>query len=492
MKKLLLLLILCLSSVSSSKKRAVQFRYPYRLLPEGTKQNHYNVSQDEFLCFENMQEKIPPYRTLISCLLPYQSGTGCEEIWGSHSVVIKVLGDIEFIRLASFPSPLPDSSSSHGVVVPLSGVRLLQLVSPSFDEYIQEIVQFPSEKIIVCARSSFPFHLHPHYDSFHGSPLSSSPSASSPVSSVSSFSINFKNSFIRDKDKKRFKEHLGYHILMLLIVSSLFLLPYLVAFLTLVLVYLHGIKFLLVLLSIAITVICLTPVMLTKKNRQLASLYVHYFFSRKLEEETKQLLRASKPVFTSLYFSSLFITFGTIASYICYHYFDIGRELRNFIIRITLGIAISWFVFFFCRAFDRYLYDWIWFIIALTSLNMTEEFINPAVRPKILGICLVFSFLLVLFTKKYLLQYIDLFINRLFFSSSSHRHHQHHHTTHHHIPNHRHHVFGSPFSHRSHTSSDGSVGIKTKSRSKLALMDEEESQKEKDQMKDIGIQVKNN
>ena len=83
----------------------------------------------------------------------------------------------------------------------------------------------------------------------------------------SSFNITFKPSVIREKDKKQTIQKLIIHIILLFCISSVWLLPYLFSIIIATVSYIHGMKFIVSLLSLSGVVVCFTPFMLTKRNR---------------------------------------------------------------------------------------------------------------------------------------------------------------------------------------------------------------------------------
>ena len=386
-----LLLLLLIGSINALPKHPILFSYPIRLI-EMIPETGLSVGQDEMACFRSDPMKSQSISILNSflCLFPFYPSQSCFAIWGSRSLLIRVVGEVEFIVPSSF-------SSSSSETVSFSGIRLLQLGDGNHEHihaehlslpthhyhygsfpqnYVQEIIQVPSEPITVCARSLL-------------------------SEKNSSFSVTFKNNFLRDKDRSNFHEHFLYHLLMLVTISSIWLLPYLIAFIVFVLAFLHAMKYLLVLLTIGTTIIALTPFMFTKRNRQLTSLYFHYFFrSSQLEEDSKLFLRQQRPVFQAMYFSAILLTFGSAGSYLLYHYFQIDRESRNLLLRLIFAVSLSWCAFFIARSFDRYFRDWGWIVLSLASLNMVKDRMNPQVQDRMMILCLLISLLMVVLAQK--------------------------------------------------------------------------------------------
>lgn len=393
MKIVLFLLFFLYVTIVTALKRSILFSYPVRFLSSLSDHGEI-VGQDELVCFESKPASEQNILNSFLCLFPFYPASYCYDIWGSRSVLIRVIGEVEFI----IPHSLPRELSGSGTI---SGTRLLELGDgnhehihaethlPSFTHsqhsvhggqtdkgFVQEILQLPSEHVTVCARSLL-------------------------SERNSTFSVAFKSNFIREKDRRAFLEHFLYHVVMLLTISSLWLLPYLIAFIVFVLAFLHAMKKLLILLVGATAIVALTPFMLTKRNRQLGLLYISYFFrSSTLAEDSKLFLRQQRPLFQAFYFSAILLTFGSAASYLLYHYFGIDREYRNFLLRMTYAVSLSWCTFFVARSFDKFFRDWGWIILAIASINMIKDRINPRARNEIIVFCLLISLIIIIIARK--------------------------------------------------------------------------------------------
>jgi hypothetical protein len=321
-----------------------------------------NVSQNEFTCFEFGLVRNP--RSLMKaclCLIPGFPVT-CPELWGSITTAVKVLGNVEFVKVSSVPTESQ-----------FKAVRLMELTS-SDDRFAQDFFQLPDEPTVLCARSV--------------------------SDTVSRFSFELKASYIRDVDAVKFKEHLVYHFLLLWLVCSVWRIPYLMAFISMTLSFLHGLKFFGAILGSAITVLATTPLMLTQRNRSLSLMYMAYFFGNaESKDSVKSFLNSQRPVFQSLYFSSALVTVGSAALYLLYHYFGIDREIRNALVRVVIAISIAWLTFCVSRSFDKILYDWFWIVIVVASLNMVESLLNPSSRLIVFLATMIASSVMVLMLK---------------------------------------------------------------------------------------------
>ena len=105
--------------------------------------------------------------------------------------------------------------------------------------------------------------------------------------------------------------------------------------------------------------------------------YLRYFFTRVQAEETRLVIRERLPVFQAIYFSSALLILGSAGSYLIYSYFGIDREIRNVLVKITLAVGSSWFVFFVCRSFERFFRDWVWLVMSVGLAQVMDGHLNP-------------------------------------------------------------------------------------------------------------------
>ena len=158
-------------------------------------------------------------------------------------------------------------------------------------------------------------------------------------------------------------------------------------------------------LAFSCSVICFTPLMLTQKNRQLSRLYISYFFTRKQANETRVAVRERKPLFQALFFSSVVICMGSSFYYLIFSYLNVDREIRNILVKLTLGLAASWFIFFLCRSFERFVRDWIWIVMSVGLAQVLDSHLNPMCRNEILVTTMIITYItkwfLKIISKKY-------------------------------------------------------------------------------------------
>ena len=325
-----------------------------------------NVSHDSLLCFGNRDYKMPSYVQTFLCMLPlssqiFQNYVQCDSIWGSRGVVVDVHGSVEFLKVNRMPAETLNTVHN----LPIRATRWLELQSISSYVSQREIMFIPAEPFYLCARSN----------DWNGG--------------ESRLSIEFRTAYLREKDREMAVRKTILHIILVTAVSSVWLLPYIAAFVTYWITYTHGLDRFLIVLVLSVLIILSTPLMLTRKNRHLAVLYFNYFFHKFYffneqkgiaSKETRTVLRERLPLFQAVFFSSAVMCVGTSGSYIIYSYFGIDRETRNEIIKIVMGLAISWLVFFLCRSFEVFFKKWAWLGMTVSLLKFMESHLNPMCR----------------------------------------------------------------------------------------------------------------
>ena len=157
------------------------------------------------------------------------------------------------------------------------------------------------------------------------------------MTSQSTFELHFRPIFIREKDRLNTLPKLLIHAGLIAAVSSIWLLPYLISVAVVTVTFTHGLKYFLAILFCCCCIVGLTPLMLTKKNRHIARLYLSYFFTRSQKEETRLVIKKRLPVFQAVFFASILVCFGSSGSYIVYSYCGVDRETRNLLLKATIG-----------------------------------------------------------------------------------------------------------------------------------------------------------
>lgn len=351
------------------KRRKIRFNYPVELSsPALAREFHFNVTRDKLTCFGNNDYRNPTIRDTVLCMLPFTiAGVSCNSIWGSRSVLIDVQGSAEILRVVQLPP-----ESSFGEYTPVSATRWMEVTSLSStaDEPRRELKQTSAEPIYLCARAN-------HWDE-----------------DIARLSVEFRPAFNRESDKIYCSQKTLMHVAIVFSMSSLWLVPYVAALMIAVLAYLYGMKIFFTLLGCSVLVVCLTPLMLTKNNRDRAKLYIRYFFTRIQAEETKQIIRQRLQLFQALFFSSILICAGCTVAYALHGYLGIAREWRNFIIRVTLCLGVSWLAFFLCRAYERFFRDWAWIGLSVALGKLLDPHLNPLCRDKMVVIIMILSQLL--------------------------------------------------------------------------------------------------
>lgn len=373
--KLISFIFIIFSVAESLKSKDVVLKYPVKALFSQHVQDYVaNVTSDTLVCFQNHEFSIPTIFQSASCLFPIFPGLKCESVFGSRTVVVRHQGDMEFLKVSSYPSNLLLSLKDPITVVATRWMEFQtkkdNWVDPNWmvDEFGgRHMTQIHAEPITICARSTNPF------------------------GEQAQFHASFRHAYIRERDRRQVLGKLAYHLLLLVAASSIWFLPYLVAFAVAIYAFLHGLKVIMVLLGTGAVVLCLTPFMLTRKNRQLALAYLDYYFNQTQAAEAKQIFRKKKPLFQSLFFSSLLLCSASVAIYMMYHYAIIDREFRNTLLRLNIGISLSWFAFFLCRSFEQLFSDWIWLAMSFMVANFIEKHLNPLAHFTIQVLVTVFS-----------------------------------------------------------------------------------------------------
>ena len=172
-----------------------------------------NATNNKLVCFGNRDLAAPTYLDATACLLHFNNmlSIDCVSIWGSRQVEIKTQGSVEFIKVTRVPP-----ESNYGEPIPLNVTRWLELVSSDPKEYLKETKEIAAEPIYICARST-------NWDG------SSSP-----------FSVSFQPQYLRSMDRSKCISKIVAHIILIVMATSIWLLPYMVAAISAVVIYIHG------------------------------------------------------------------------------------------------------------------------------------------------------------------------------------------------------------------------------------------------------------
>ena len=369
-------LLLLIWAVYALSPRKVHLQYPTELLHPITGTSFSaTVSPDKLLCFGNNDYNAPTYIETLFCMLPYIPGTStyCNSVWGSRGVEVEVKGNIEFLRVTKLPHESSADAtglrvSDSAYALEISATRWLQYSSHNSVEHpIKELLQIPAEPLYLCARST-------DWQGHHAD-----------------FSMKFRPVYFRMRDKRQCNNSTLMHLVLVAMVTSVWFIPYLTAFLAAVLAYEHGLKVMLTLFMISASVVCLTPLMLTRHNRQLARQYFNYFFTRLQAKETRLQIKKRLPVFQALFFSSLLVISGFGMVYMLYYYDLLARETRNIGFKTILSVAISWFIFSLCRSFERFLKDWLWIAMCVSLAHLLAGHLNPLCRNEVVVASMVLT-----------------------------------------------------------------------------------------------------
>ena len=349
-----------------------------------------NVTSDKLTCFGNRDVEECSYMHTLLCMVPGMRLVGgkymqCDSLWGSRSVVVQVQGNVEFLQLRDLPEE-SGKTKRHGKSIykdieqyamesilgamPLTATRWLEIqsVRKSDRTWKKEIKHIPSEPFYLCARSN----------DWQGGD--------------SRLKVEFRPTYFREQDFTWVTKKTIVHICLVVAVSSLWLMPYIAALVTCITTYIFGFDYYLFCMVLSGLVVCLTPLMLTRKNRHLAKLYLRYFFQRKQQREVKQLMRERLPLFQALYFSCAAMCIGCLGAFSLYSYFGIDREFRNSLYKGTMALSASWLAFFLCRTFERFFRKWSWVLMTLVLTRLNELHLNPQSQDEALVAILFITF----------------------------------------------------------------------------------------------------
>lgn len=221
------------------KTRKVHVHYAVELLGTGSYFSA-NVTKNKLSCFGNRDYGNPTYRDAMICMMQlyFPFKYNCNSIWGSRSVVIDAIGSIEFLKLNHLPK-----ESNFEEPISMNVSRWLELPSSNSKSYHHHVKQVPAEPLYLCVRSNDWIN-----------------------DGDGSFKIIFRPSYQRDNDQLNASHKAYVHFFLIIALSSIKLLPYIVAMVVAIIAYLHGIKFFIVSIIFSFSIVCLTPLMLTKKK----------------------------------------------------------------------------------------------------------------------------------------------------------------------------------------------------------------------------------
>lgn len=247
-------------------------------------------------CFGNRDFNNPRYRDALICFIQLYIPIkyNCDNIFASRKIEIQARGGIEILRVKKLPE-----ESDFNEYVSINATRWLEIshsLSGSSNQYHKETRIVPAEPIYLCVRSN-------DWSSTDG---------------YSTFNIQFSEAIVRNDDRTLSRWKALYHLLLIIMFASIFLLPYLVSVMVGIIIYPIGMRYYFSALVFSSLIVCLTPFMLTNHNRHLARLYLQYFYPRSQAADAKNVIRERIPFFQAIFFSSLLIFVVSSAVIICY------------------------------------------------------------------------------------------------------------------------------------------------------------------------------
>ena len=238
-------------SVVATKTGKVLVNYPIELMQPVTGSSFDGiVVRDVLTCFGNRDYGVPNFFETLGCMI-YLPGFSCIAIWGSRSVLVTVDGSAEFLRVHRLPRESVAAPYTH-----LAVTRWLQVVSTS-NKKQKEVKRVPVEPLYLCARCN-----------------------DWRKNATANISVEFRPMYLRERDRSRYVFKMLLHMGILFALSSLSLMPYLVALVCGAFAYLYGMNHLLASVAVSCCVVLFTPLMLTRKNRHITRNYFRNLFTR--------------------------------------------------------------------------------------------------------------------------------------------------------------------------------------------------------------------
>ena len=276
MLKLIIILFITLSKFGhSAKPKRVTVLYPIELL-QPVIGNHFEgtLTRDSLTCFGNRDHNGPTFEETFGCIFGLP-GFSCTSIWGSRSVIVEADGSVEFLRVNRLPMESSGTQSqlhAHRWLVLASGQRKKQ----------KEVKQVPIEPLYLCARSN-----------------------DWRWNSTASINVQFRPTYFREWDRTQCLRKGLLHLLMLLVLSSALLFPYLLAMLSGTVAFVGGMNYYLYFLLVSCCIVLFAPIMFTRKNRLITRTYFKYLLTR---IQVRMVSNTLKAIHVTLLFA-LFVSF---------------------------------------------------------------------------------------------------------------------------------------------------------------------------------------
>jgi hypothetical protein len=300
----------CGCLVQASMK--IELSYSVSLLPPVTgKYFSGEVTKDQLLCFGNLDYHEDTYLESFLCMIQWRHDSdipskSCFGLWGTRNVVVEVDGSIEFVRLKKLPREAGEADKSK-----LEAEHWLYLSNYFESKPARETVSVNAEPIYICARSTL------WGDS----------------NTTSSFSLQFRDAFIRIADRKFTLQQTFVNTLVAFGMSLPIVSPIVGTFLAARAFYVYGLNFFIAIFSACLVILVSAPLMITSKIRRStrAAFHLLYFSTGEVDDLSQRVWL----LYQSFYLSSLIVCVGSVSSYILFSVVGIEREMRNDIIRVS-------------------------------------------------------------------------------------------------------------------------------------------------------------
>jgi len=446
-----------LAFLSSSQKTLYRLSYPVRLLsPVTSKVFKVSLMKDNLQCFGNIDYPEPTYLQTFGCLVGFP-GMNCNVIWGSRSVYINTVnGSAEFFRVDTIPqeiqAPWFTATGPNGTGLLYSNILAtrwyqddatitkphMSLRAINSHRNIRHVVDghahtgfvdmldseahaytgvgagigagigagsdsgqdevYSSTTVIHIAAE--PIYLCGRATTWQPTTPSTLISTNAEQSTNSVVNVHFRSSYTREADKTATLKKLLLHAILIIALSSRFIVPYaltLVIFVTLVTTSV-AMRIYTVVLCLSCGIVLLTPFMFTKRNKELTHIFIAYFkklpWDKHEKEEIRLMFKDTLPAFQTVYSSALVVCIGSALAYFVYIYCGVTRGHRNTMLQYSVAFALSWCSFCCARYFEDLCRDYLWLgMSAVLYSEVLQGHVNPASRNEVIVCLLVLSYL---------------------------------------------------------------------------------------------------
>jgi hypothetical protein len=219
----------------------MSIRYPVKLMLPVTGSVFNGVAEKDYItCFGNQDYMDLSFIEALGCLtgiLSDGSRYGCYGLWGSRMVSVSVDDSIEFYRLHKLPREI----TTNPVI--LNATHWLHLNADIGGVVSMEMKQADAGPLYLCARSN----------------------NWKKTNTKSNFNVIFRSAYIRQDDRENTLKGMILLIILICNMSIVWLFPYITSIWSFVMGYYYGLNIFILLFSISIMTLFLTPFIITKR-----------------------------------------------------------------------------------------------------------------------------------------------------------------------------------------------------------------------------------